>query len=232
MTEITPLLDTEGTFATMREAFGVDDDAPWVVPFYAYLVRLGDATVLVDTGLGPEGSPDPFMPERRGDLPRELAAAGVAPADVDLVVLSHLHVDHVGWNMHRGEPFFPNARYLAQRADYDFFTSARADRPYVQEQLVALAATGLLDLIDGDAEPLPGLRIELTGGHTPGHTIVRLPGATLAADLAVHALQLEDPGLPYVAEEDPASIAATRRLLLPELAGTRVGFGHIPLGIL
>ena len=232
MTDVTPLLDTEGTFATMREAFGVDDDAPWVVPFFAYLVRLEGATVLVDTGLGPEGSPDPFMPERRGDLPQQLAAAGVAPAGVDLVVLTHLHVDHVGWNMVDGEPFFPNARYVAQRADYDFFTSARGDRPYVQEQIAALAASGALELLDGDAEPLPGLRIELTGGHTPGHTIVRLPGVTLAADLAVHTLQLADPDLPYVAEEDPASIAASRRRLLPELAGTRAGFGHVPLGIL
>jgi glyoxylase-like metal-dependent hydrolase (beta-lactamase superfamily II) len=231
MTAVTPLLDQEGSFATMRQAFGVDDDTPWVLQFFVYLVEHDGETVLVDTGLGPPGD-DPFMPERDGRLPQELSSSGLAPADVDLVVLTHFHPDHVGWNMVDGEPFFPNARYVGQRTDYDFFTAKSAHRPYVQQQVVALLASGALELLDGAAEPLPGLRIEPTTGHTPGHSIVRLPGVTLAADLAVHPLQLEQPDLPYVAEEDQPAIAAARRRLLPELAGTRVGFGHIPLGIL
>ncbi len=231
MTDVVALLDQRGSFATMREAFGVDDDTPWVLDFFAYLVRHDGATVLVDTGMGPPGD-DPFLPERDGRLPQELEAAGVAPADVDLVLLTHLHPDHVGWNMVDGVPFFRNARYVAPRDDYAFFTATRGERPYVQQQVVALHDAGVLDLVDDGAEPLPGIRLEQTGGHTPGHCIVRLPGATLAADLAVHPLQLADPGLGYVAEEDQAAIAAARRRLLPALAGTRVGFGHIPLGIL
>lgn len=231
MTGVRPLLDQEGSFATLRQAFGVDDDTPWALQVFVYLVELGEDTVLVDTGLGPPGD-DPFMPERNGRLPAELAAAGVAPADIDLVVLTHLHPDHVGWNMVDGAPFFPNARYVAQHTDYDFFTTTSGHRPYVQQQIVALHESGSLELLEGTAEPLPGLRIEPTGGHTPGHSIVRLPDVTLAADLAVHPLQLSDYDLPYVAENDQPAIATARRRLLPALTGTRVGFGHMPLGIL
>lgn len=108
MTELVGLIDGEGSFATLREVFGVDDDTPWRVSFYAFLAHVGDATVLVDTGLGPAGL-DPFLPAWRGRLPQALAAAGVTPEQVDLVVLTHLHVDHVGWNMRDGVPFFPTA---------------------------------------------------------------------------------------------------------------------------
>ncbi|MHB8469506.1 MAG: MBL fold metallo-hydrolase [Gaiellaceae bacterium] len=229
MSALAPLLDAEGSFATLREAFGVADDARWALPFYAYLAGVGGKTVVVDTGVGPPGGDDPFLPERQGRLPAELARAGAAPADVDLVVLTHLHVDHVGWNMRGGRPFFPNARYLAQRADYDWITGARPGRPYVRDQVIALHATGALELLDGDAEPLPGVRIEHTPGHTPGHCIVRLPHATLLGDVAVHRLQLEQPRLGYVAEEDAAAAAASRERVLPALAGTTVGFGHLPL---
>jgi glyoxylase-like metal-dependent hydrolase (beta-lactamase superfamily II) len=225
------LTDTEGSFATVREAFGVADDTPWRLPFDVFLVRAGDANVLVDTGLGPPGD-DPFLPEREGLLPRRLAEAGFAPEDVDLVVHTHLHVDHVGWNMHDGEPFFPRARHVAHQADFEFFTRTRGDRPYVREQLVALRDAGRLDLVDGDAEPMPGVLLEHVPGHTPGHCIVRAGGAVFLGDLAVHELQLADPGIAYVAEEDPAAAATERRRLLPQLAnsGSLVAIPHLGLG--
>jgi glyoxylase-like metal-dependent hydrolase (beta-lactamase superfamily II) len=223
---IRAVLDDEGSFATHREAFGVDDDRPWTLPFNAFLARVGELTVLVDTGLGPPGE-DPFLPERRGLLPGSLD-----PAEVDLVVLTHLHVDHVGWNMREGEPFFPRARYVAHRADYDFFTGARAGRPYVRDQVIALEATGRLELVDADAELAPGVELRRAPGHTPGHCVVRLGEAVILGDLAVHELQLADPGLAYVAEEDPAQAAATRRRLLEEHAdgGQVVGLSHLGLG--
>jgi glyoxylase-like metal-dependent hydrolase (beta-lactamase superfamily II) len=229
---ITPLLDAAGTFATVREAFGLDDDGEWRLPFYAYLVRAGGQTVVIDTGVGPPGGEDPFLPDRAGLLPSELERAGVSPGDVSLVVLTHLHVDHVGWNMRDGKPFFPNARYVAERADYEWITGARPDRPYVRDNVIGLHATGRLELVEGPAEPVPGVRLVPTGGHTPGHCIVELDGATFAGDLAVHELQLADPGLAYVFEEDAAAIAAARARLLPQLAdsGRLVGFGHLGLG--
>ena len=126
--------------------------------------------MLVDTGVGPPGSGDPFLEDRAGRLPALLAAAGVEPENVDLVVFTHLHVDHVGWNMLDGEPFFPSARYVAHRADFENFTAKYPDRRYVQDQLARSHAAGRLELIDGDFSPLPGVEIE----HVPGHTAGQL----------------------------------------------------------
>ncbi|MEP6811580.1 MAG: MBL fold metallo-hydrolase [Actinomycetota bacterium] len=232
MTDVTALRDADGTFASLREAFRVDDDAAWYLPFLSYLVRHDDHTVVVDTGVGSPNSDDPFLPERQGRLPAELARAGVDRADVALVVLTHLHVDHVGWNMADGAPFFPNARYVAHRADFDWITAARPDRPYVRHNVLALAASGALELVDGQAELLPGIELRWTGGHTPGLCILDAGDVTLLGDLAVHERQLADPGLAYVAEEDPAAAAELRRQLLPGLAasGRLLGFAHLGLG--
>jgi glyoxylase-like metal-dependent hydrolase (beta-lactamase superfamily II) len=229
---VTALRDADGVFASMREAFGVDDDAPWRLPFYSYLIRHDGHTIVVDTGVGSPAGDDPFLPERQGRLPRELAHAGVDRADVGLVVLTHLHVDHVGWNMLDGAPFFPNARYVAQRADFEWITAVRPDRPYVRDNVLALAASGVLDLLDGSAELLPGIEMHRTGGHTPGHSIVSAGDVTLLGDLAVHERQLADPGLAYVAEEDAAAAAGLRRELLSGLAsaGRLLGFAHLGLG--
>lgn len=229
MTSITPLLDAEGSFMTLREAFGVADDSPWEVPFHAFLLRGDGWTAIVDTGVGPPGA-EPFLPDRQG-----LLGSAVVPEEIDVVLLTHMHVDHVGWNMVGGEPFFPRARYVGRREDYDFFTSARPDRPYVRDQLIALNASGRLELVEDDVAPLPDLMLEHVPGHTPGHSIVRVgTEAVLLGDLAVHELQLADVDRPYEAEDDRAAAAEARRRLLPELAdaGTVVGLGHLrePLG--
>jgi len=232
VSEIVPLVDAVGSFATFRQAFGVDDDTPWELTFRSFLVRLPAGLVLVDTGVGPSGGDDPFLPERQGRLPDELARAGVAPGDVDLVVLTHLHPDHVGWNMVDGAPFFPNARYVAHRDDYEWIVGRRPDRPYVRDNVVALERTGRLELVVDPVEPLEGVRLLRTGGHTPGHCLVELGDATIAADLAVHELQLADPSLGYVAEEDRETIAGARRRLLPGFAtsGRLVAFAHLGVG--
>ena len=176
MADVVALTDTEGTFASLREAFGVDDDSAWWLPFNAFLVRTGGAIVLVDTGVGPAGSGDPFLEQRAGRLPELLSAAAVQPEDVDLVVFTHLHVDHVGWNMRDGSPFFPSARYVSHRADFDNFTTRYPDRRYVRDQLVALHATGRLELIDESSSPFPGVEIEHVPGHTAGSCVVTIEG--------------------------------------------------------
>jgi glyoxylase-like metal-dependent hydrolase (beta-lactamase superfamily II) len=231
MSQLAALLDGEGAFVTFRQAFGVENDEPWRLRFFAYLVHAGGETIAVDTGAGPPGA-DPFLPDREGRLPAELDRVGVAREDVGLVLLTHLHPDHVGWNMVDGSPFFPNARYLAHRDDFEWIVGSRPDRPYVRENVVALEASGRLELVGDSVEPVPGVRLQRIGGHTPGHCIVDLGDATLAGDLAVHELQLADPTLAYVAEEDPATIAGARAELLPGFAdaGRLLGFGHLGLG--
>src|SRR5262249_27350864 len=155
-------------FMTVRDAFGVGGDEPWALPFHAFLVRDDDWTALVDTGVGPPG-PEPFLPDRQGRL------GDTVPRDeVDVVLLTHMHVDHVGWNMRDGVRFFPRARYVGRREDYEHFTSSRPDRPYVRDQLIALYDTGRLELVEEDVSPLPGVTLEHVPGHTPGHCIVRV----------------------------------------------------------
>jgi glyoxylase-like metal-dependent hydrolase (beta-lactamase superfamily II) len=218
---IEAILDNRGSFATVREAFGVDDDAAWTLPFHAFR----DGPVLVDTGLGPSGG-DPFMPDRGpGKLPDALD-----PGEIELVVLTHLHPDHVGWNMLDGAPFFANARYVAHRADYEHFATAGGHRPYVREQVAALHATGRLALVDADTEVARGVTLRHAPGHTPGHCIVELGDVVVLGDLAVHELQLADPGLAYVFEEDPVQAAQTRRRVLGDLAGRTAAISHLGVG--
>jgi glyoxylase-like metal-dependent hydrolase (beta-lactamase superfamily II) len=232
MTDVVALTDTEGTFASLRQAFGIDDDGAWWLPFNAYLARTGDAIVLVDTGVGPPGTGDPFLQDRAGRLPDLLAAEGVQPPDVDLVVFTHLHVDHVGWNMRGGAPFFPQARYIAHRADFDNFTATTPDRRYVRDQLAALAAAGRLELIDESCSPFPGVEVEHVPGHTAGSCVITIGSTTFLGDVAVHELQLADPGIGYVFEEDRPAAAAARRRLFPGLAaaGRLIASPHLGLG--
>lgn len=232
MTDVVTLTDTEGTFASLREAFGVDDDNAWWLPFNAFLVRHGDGIVLVDTGVGPPGTGDPFLEDRAGRLPALLGAAGVQPADVDLVVFTHLHVDHVGWNMVDGSPLFPQARYVAHRADFETFTKTRPDRRYVRDQLIALDALGRLELIEESCSPFPGVELEHVPGHTSGSCVATIGSVTFLGDVAVHELQLADPGVGYVFEEDRPAAAAARRRLLPRLAAEAglVAIPHLGLG--
>lgn len=146
------------------------------------LIRSGGRTVLVDAGVGPAMHHDARAADRLGleagqGLEAGLAAAGVAPGEVDLVVPTHLHFDHVGGLIGPGgAPRFPRARVLVQRADLE---EARSDCPlcrasYAPADLGVLEAAGLLAPIDGDAEVAPGVRVEVTGGHTRAHQLVRV----------------------------------------------------------
>jgi glyoxylase-like metal-dependent hydrolase (beta-lactamase superfamily II) len=232
MTELVAIEDTFGSFATFRQAFGIEDDSPWEMPVRVFFARVGGANVLVDAGVGPPGG-GTFMRDRRGDLPRELERRGIAAADVDLVVFTHLHVDHIGWALADGEPYFPNARYVVHAADLAYFGGPDADALELRDQLVELHRAGRVEAVDRDGEIHPGVSLRLLPGHTPGHCGVEIEGALVFGDAAVHVLQLANPDQSFFAEADSALAAATRRSLLPELAdaGTVVGSPHFPTAL-
>lgn len=134
-----------------------------------------DRQILVDTGLGPHGAAGgrPGPPE----LMEDMANNGVSPDEIDSVFLTHLHGDHVGWNLTHDENgtrlTFPNARYVLQKADWSHFTDQTfldaGRRDAAQDTYLPLPEMGVLELIDGETNIASGLDAYPTPGHTPGH---------------------------------------------------------------
>lgn len=147
------------------------------------LVR-GERTLLIDAGCGDKmdaKSADIYALDRAYHLDHALAEAGITAADVDLVLASHLHFDHVGGFTARAPdgsivPRFPNARYIAHRGEWDDATHPheRNRASYVQENFVPLRAAGVLDLVDDDADIMPGVRLRRSGGHTAHHQVIMI----------------------------------------------------------
>lgn len=144
------------------------------VPFNPVLINTGSKLILIDTGYGPNVSP------LVGHLPASLAAAGISPAQIDTVIISHIHPDHTnGLHTKEGALAFPNAEILMPEQDWAFWMSAenaaKADDP-VSKAYFANARKTLTDLVDHvgtygwDKEVAPGIHSIATPGHTPGHT--------------------------------------------------------------
>jgi glyoxylase-like metal-dependent hydrolase (beta-lactamase superfamily II) len=230
-TAVVALQDGEGTFFQPREeAFpqvdaelwaraderdpgAVTADGQWLLRFRCFAVRHGDHVTLVDAGIGPADALSASWAPVPGRLPEELAAAGIDPAAVDTVVLSHLHTDHIGWAV-VGTPYFPNATYLLQRAD------VRAlGRPELEDRLFApLEQTGQLRLVEGDIPIAAGVTAIATPGHTPGHQSVLIEYGEqqllITGDLLVHAVQLVAPDTRYLHEMEPETARNSRTKLL------------------
>jgi glyoxylase-like metal-dependent hydrolase (beta-lactamase superfamily II) len=199
-----------------------------------YLVRGVDhRVVLVDCGIGP--SPEP--PWRGGGLPESLSRLGVARDDVTDVVFTHLHFDHIGWTSRGGVAWFPNARYHAHAADWDFFYSpsyepVRTERPRDVPYRRLAPVADRFSFWDADCQLLAGIRVRCAPGHTPGSSIVELRSAgeagLLIGDVAHNPAELLEDDWPGVADHDPPQARATARALAAELvdSGTPFAAAH------
>ena len=197
----------------------------------SYLIRSSGRTILVDTGLGPRPAETPDVPW--GQLLHDFAANGVRPEEVDMVVMTHLHRDHIGWNVlregQRYVPTFPNARYWMSRKDWD-----TSHQPDVQPQRYPNAPTcawpleelGLIEFMHGEHSITRELTAVPTPGHTPGHVSVRLAcggaEAVITGDLMHCPVQVAEPDWCSHFDSDPDQARKTRRAFCERYANTAV----------
>lgn len=210
-------------------------------PLNVVVVRSGDRTILVDAGLGLEF---PDFP-RAGQTVQRLEAAGVDLASVTDVVLTHMHMDHVGGLLTEGlkERLRPDLRVHAATAEAEFWAStdfSRTVMPQPIPDVLRRVATQFLDeyrgqlrTFENEYEVAPGVLLSRTGGHTPGHSVVRLESRgdklTFAGD-AVFAPGFDNPEWQNGFEHDPEEAARVRVGLLQELAarGESLVATHLP----
>jgi glyoxylase-like metal-dependent hydrolase (beta-lactamase superfamily II) len=180
---------------------------------HTYVIRTAHHTILVDTCIGndkPRASTPPWNGLQTPWLDN-LAAMGVAPEEVDFVMCTHLHVDHVGWNTKlldgRWVPTFPNAKYLFEKTEYEHWAQGEGDEDEVQgpgandgcfvDSVLPVMAAGQAVLVDGDHALDDQMWLNPTPGHSPGHVCMNLSAggrdAVFIGDLLHHAVQVAHP---------------------------------------
>ncbi len=196
----------------------IGPDGRWVLHVFAFVLRSGGRTILVDAGFGPASAPAFSWTGRAGRLPVELAETGVEATEIDYVVITHVHDDHIGWIVFPGGDSlrFPNARHLIQRADWEWIQSGvdLEDEEISTQLLAPIKRHGALELVDGDLALTDELRLVHAPGHTPGHQVVLVDSAgergILSADTANHPEQVSQPTLASGSDDDPELAARTR----------------------
>jgi glyoxylase-like metal-dependent hydrolase (beta-lactamase superfamily II) len=204
------------------------------------LVRTGSENILVETGIGDKFDAkltDIYGIEHSPALPAALGQLGLAPDDISIVINTHLHFDHCGWNTWRDEskvvPTFPRARYYIQRGEWEHahHPNERDRASYVEEFFHPAAAQ--TELLDGDQEIVPGVSVEVVPGHTRDLQCVRIESrgerAVFLSDLVPTAAHL---AYAWMTSFDlyPVETLANKKRLLPQLAQeeTLVVFPHDP----
>jgi glyoxylase-like metal-dependent hydrolase (beta-lactamase superfamily II) len=225
-----------------------------VLSVHSQVLRVGGRTIVVDCCIGNDKE-RPVLPEMHHlsiDFLGRLAAVGVKPEDVDLVLCTHLHPDHVGWNtrLSNGEwvPTFPNAKYLIARTEYEA-TKAERDAPptdplaedrhrVFDDSILPIVQAGQAVFVEHDhvveRELDHGVRLESAPGHSAGQVTVHVESqgeqAVLSADVIHHPIQLLDLSLSQIGDSDPELATTTRRRLVETYAdsGTIILPAHFP----
>lgn len=234
-----PIMPPSAFFPTVPEgAWGEASLAPdhvdaemVQVAMQTWLLRSEGKTILIDTGVGNDKARPavPVWDHLHLDYLGTLAAAGVDPSEVDIVVNTHLHVDHVGWNtvLVDGEwrPTFPNATYLMPKADFEFWNpknnpniTGGVNENVFEDSVAPVDAAGLVQLWEGTHVIDSSLRLDAAPGHTPGSSVVTLISGTdkavFAGDLMHSPIQVAHVEHNSCFCEDAAGAVATRRKIL------------------
>lgn len=185
--------------------------------YASMLLRTGDGrTTLLDTGSPPSsaGSVPPI-----GEV---LASVGVHPTEIDTVVLSHGHLDHIGGLTTAGQPSFPAASHVIHERELEYWTTGREAGGEAAGRLRAIVDAGLLDTVDGEREVSPGLRLLPTPGHTPGHLAVAIASggahALYVGDALAHEVNVAEPGWNHFSDMVAGPAIRSRRRLVARAA--------------
>jgi glyoxylase-like metal-dependent hydrolase (beta-lactamase superfamily II) len=222
---LTPFPDTK--IEQWREFPGLlDGNDQYTTRYGTVAVRSEGKLIIVDTGLQ----------EADGTLMDDMKAKGIDPAAVDLVVFTHLHPDHVGWNLTNGRPNFPNARYLAPRRDWDYWSQPEVAKnaAHITNQVLPLNDLKLLDFMDDDHKITGELTTVNTPGHTPGHISINIFSSGergyILGDVAHNLAQAHYTDWCPIFDIDPEVSRKTRHQVLDmlEAEGIMVSAGHFP----
>ncbi|WP_133650310.1 MBL fold metallo-hydrolase [Paraburkholderia flava] len=222
-----------------------EDGQSVALSVHSWIVRLAGKTILIDTGVG-NGKSRPLNPVfNQLDTPylSRLAAAGVQPADIDLVLITHLHVDHVGWNTvlagNRWVPTFPNAKYVFSAPEYEFY----ANEKHVQTPSAGVFADSVQPIVDAgqavliDAakqQSVHGFTFHQTKGHSFDHLSITLESAgelaLFSGDVMHHPVQVAKPDWNSVYCEFQEDARRSRYWALNFAADNRATFfsSHFP----
>jgi glyoxylase-like metal-dependent hydrolase (beta-lactamase superfamily II) len=202
---------------------------------HSWLVKAGGRTILIDACVGNDKSrPNrPLWHLMKTPWLDRLAQAGARPEQVDAVMCTHLHNDHVGWNtrLDNGQwvPTFPNARYLFNRLDFEHFkTIDPAKQPgnalAFQDSVAPIAGAGLADFVEGRHPVDEHFTLEPAPGHTPGTMFITLRSrdarAVFCGDILHQAIQVFHPEWNSFACEDAENARRSRRKVLEHCAGS------------
>ena len=217
-----------------------------VMAMQSYLLRTRHHTVLVDACVGNDKERRFHAPWAHRKSTRwldNLAAAGLAPENIDFVMCTHLHADHVGWNTRlagrRWVPTFPNARYVFARTEYEHWIALNeGGKKYsdgcIDDSVLPVVEAGQAEIVADDYEFDDEIRFAPTPGHTPGHVAIELESqgarAVLSGDVCHTPLQCREPGWSAIGCSDRALSAATRRAFLDQHCetDTLVMTAHFP----
>ena len=217
----------------MRQASAIDESDVLILCFQSYIVKTPHHTILVDSCIGND-KPRPLRPKWNmktdGTYMGALAAAGFSVDDIDYVMCTHLHVDHVGWNTRlengRWVPTFPNARYLFAKDEFDYWADQHAKSAIAPfgDSVLPVVEAKQAEIVKNDFEIGDYARILPTPGHTPGHVAFTFgrgkDSAVIAGDLMHSPLQARYPHLSAKFDVDGKQAATTRRNFLDRYCDT------------
>jgi glyoxylase-like metal-dependent hydrolase (beta-lactamase superfamily II) len=204
---------------------------------HSWLLQVGGQKILIDTCCG-NHKVKPARPFwHMLDLPflERLAAAGARPDEIDLVMCTHLHHDHVGWNTRRKDgrwmPTFPNARYVFSKPDFEYFQKLDADpqlgpaeQGTFRECVLPVVEAGRADLVSGRHRLNDHIEIVPAPGHSAGHVVFKLESggerAVFIGDVFHHLLQVLYPRWNFPKNSDPEQARESRHMVLEDCAAT------------